>query len=260
MQNYYTSKIILITGGAQGIGRGLAQAFALEKAQVVITDLDWDAGAEAMAWLQKQNLTVDFMPCDVSKEEQVQQLMNKVRQQHGRLDVLINNAGIASPARKPLGQLRVEEFDQVLAVNLRGPFLCAKYALPLLEKGTNPTILNITSTRAFLSEPDTFGYTAAKGGLEALTHSLAISLSTQRIRVNAIAPGWIETGPWQQESKKSEPHHRKEDQEQHPVGRVGTPEDIAEAALFLCSDKAGFITGQSLIIDGGMTVKMIYHQ
>ncbi|WP_210465947.1 SDR family NAD(P)-dependent oxidoreductase [Rufibacter roseolus] len=260
MQNYFTSKIILITGGAQGIGRGLAQAFALEKAHVVITDIDWEAGADAMAWLGKQNLTIDFMPCDVSKKQQVQQLMNKVRQVYGRLDVLINNAGIAAPVRRSLAQLPVEEFDEVLSVNLRGPFLCAKYAMPLLEKGINPTILNITSTRAFMSEPDTFGYTAAKGGLESLTHSLAISLAPQRIRVNAISPGWIETGPWQKDGKKVEPHHSKEDKEQHPVGRVGTPEDIAEAALFLCSDKAGFITGQSLTIDGGMTVKMIYHE
>ena len=258
--HYYSSKVILITGGAQGIGRGLAQAFALEHAHVVITDLDWDAGADAMAWLRKQHLAVEFMPCDVSKEQQVQQLMNKIRQQHGHLDVLINNAGIAAPARKPLGQVTVDEFDQVLSVNLRGPFLCAKYALPLLEKGTNPTILNITSTRAFMSEPDTFGYTASKGGLEALTHSLAVSLAPQRIRVNAIAPGWIETGPWQSEGKKTLPQHSQEDKSQHPAGRVGTPEDIAEAALFLCSDKAGFITGQSLVIDGGMTVKMIYHE
>ncbi|RNI24518.1 SDR family NAD(P)-dependent oxidoreductase [Rufibacter latericius] len=260
MQNYYTSKIVLITGGAQGIGRGLAQAFALEKAQVIITDLDWDAGADALGWLRKQNLMVEFMPCDVSKEEQVQQLMNKIRQQHGRLDVLINNAAIASPARKPLGQMRVEEFDQVLAVNLRGPFLCAKYAVPLLEKATNPAILNITSTRAFMSEPNTFGYTASKGGLEALTHSLAVSLTQPMIRVNAISPGWIETGSWQREGMKTEPHHSPQDKDQHPVGRVGTPEDIAEAALFLCSDKAGFISGQSLTIDGGMTVKMIYHE
>ncbi|MBC3539297.1 SDR family NAD(P)-dependent oxidoreductase [Rufibacter sediminis] len=260
MQNYYSSKVVLITGGAQGIGRGLAQAFALEKAQVVITDLDWDAGADAMQWLSKQHLSVEFIPCDVSKEQQVQQLMNKVRQQHGRLDVLINNAGIASPARKPLAQLSVDEFDTVLSVNLRGPFLCAKYALPLLEKGTNPTILNITSTRAFMSEPNTFGYTAAKGGLEALTHSMAVSLAAQHIRVNAISPGWIETGNWQKEGQKIAPQHSPEDKEQHPAGRVGTPEDIAEAALFLCSDKAGFITGQSLTIDGGMTVKMIYHE
>jgi NAD(P)-dependent dehydrogenase (short-subunit alcohol dehydrogenase family) len=256
----YTSKVVLVTGGAQGIGRGLAQAFAREHAQVIITDLDWDAGADAMAWLKKENLAAEFMPCDVSKEQQVQQLMNKIRQQYGRLDVLLNNAGMAAPARKPLAQVTVEEFDQVLSVNLRGPFLCAKYALPLLEKGTNPSILNITSTRAFMSEPDTFGYSASKGGLEALTHSLAISLAPQRIRVNAIAPGWVETGPWQQEGQKTEPHHSKEDREQHPVGRVGTPQDIAEAALFLCSNKAGFITGQSLTIDGGMTVKMIYHE
>jgi NAD(P)-dependent dehydrogenase (short-subunit alcohol dehydrogenase family) len=137
--------------------------------------------------------------------------------------------------------------------------LCTKYALPLLEKSKAPAVLNISSTRAFMSEPDTFGYSASKGGLEALTHSLAISLADKRIRVNAIAPGWIETGPWEKQSKRYVPKHSQADREQHPVGRVGEPEDIAEATLFLCSEKAGFITGQHLIIDGGMTVKMIYH-
>ncbi|WP_207432074.1 SDR family NAD(P)-dependent oxidoreductase [Sabulibacter ruber] len=259
MQNYYTSKVILITGGAQGIGRGMAQAFSRVGAQVILTDLDPEAGEDALTWLDSQYLKADFLPCDVSKKEQVKGIMQQIEQKYGQLDVLINNAGIASPARKPLAELPVAEFDQVLSVNLRGPFLCAKYALPLLEKTLHPAILNITSTRAFMSEPDTFGYSASKGGLEALTHSLAVSLGP-KVRVNAISPGWIETGLWQKEGRKTEPHHSQEDKDQHPVGRVGTPEDIAEAALFLCSDKAGFITGQSLVIDGGMTVKMIYHE
>ncbi|MBA9076739.1 MULTISPECIES: SDR family NAD(P)-dependent oxidoreductase [Rufibacter] len=258
MQSYYSSKVVLITGGAQGIGLGMAQAFAQAGAQVVITDLDQEAGQEALERLKGQNLTLTFIACDVSQEQQVQQLMAQVQEKFGRLDVLVNNAGIASPPRTPLAELPISEFDQVLGVNLRGPLLCSKYALPLLKKAAHPAILNITSTRAFMSEPNTFAYSASKGGLEALTHSLAISLGP-KIRVNAISPGWIETGPWEKESKRYEPHHRPQDKAQHPVGRVGTPEDIARAALFLCSDQAGFITGQRLTIDGGMTVKMIYH-
>lgn len=256
--SYYTDKVVLITGGAQGIGLGMAQAFAREGAKVTIADKDEEAGKQAVERLLKENLKVDFSPCNVSQEQEVKRVMKRVEEKHERLDALINNAGIADPFVGPLQELDVAVFDQVLAVNLRGPLLCAKYALPLLQKAEHPAILNISSTRAFMSEPNTFPYSASKGGLEALTHSLAVSLSAERIRVNAIAPGWIEVGEWEEESKKYEPHHSKEDKEQHPVGRVGIPQDIAEAALFLCSDKAGFITGQSLTIDGGMTVKMIY--
>jgi NAD(P)-dependent dehydrogenase (short-subunit alcohol dehydrogenase family) len=259
MAKSYSKKVVLITGGAQGIGLGMAQAFALEGAKVLIADCDQEAGSEAVQWLKQQKLTAEFLLCDVSVEAQVVQLMGQVQSSYRKLDVLINNAGIASPERVPLKELLVSEFDRVLAVNLRGPLLCAKYALPLLEKAEHPTILNISSTRAFMSEPDTFGYSASKGGLEAWTHSLAVSLAPQRVRVNAIAPGWIEVGPWEKNSKKETPAHSKEDKAQHLVGRVGMPEDIAEAALFLCSEKAGFITGQCLVIDGGMTVKMIYH-
>jgi len=256
---YYQDKMVLITGGAQGIGLGMAQAFAQEGAKVLLADVDQQAGRQALVRLKAQNLEATFISCDVSQERQVQELMSQVSAQSGRLDVLINNAGISDPFAGPLQDLAISVFDRVLAVNLRGPLLCTKYALPLLEQATHPAVLNITSTRAFMSEPNTFPYSAAKGGLEALTHSLAVSLGIQRIRVNAIAPGWIEVGSWKKENECYEPQHTRADKEQHPVGRVGTPEDIAQAALFLCSDQAGFITGQSLIIDGGMTVKMIYH-
>jgi NAD(P)-dependent dehydrogenase (short-subunit alcohol dehydrogenase family) len=185
-------------------------------------------------------------------------LMEEVKAKHGQLDVLVNNAGIADPFIGELPDMLLSEFDKVLAVNLRGPMLCVKYGLPLLQKAAPAAILNITSTRAFMSEPNTFAYSASKGGLEALTHSLAISLAPHRIRVNAIAPGWIEVGAWQKAAGRYETQHTKEDKAQHPAGRVGIPDDIAEAALFLCSDKAGFITGQHLVVDGGMTVKMIY--
>ena len=256
--SYYQNKKVLITGGAQGIGLGMAYRFAQEGAGVIMSDKDKEAGTQAEQWLQGQGLKVEFILCDVSQDQEVQTLMHQVGEKYGKLDVLINNAGIADPFMGMLEELDMSKFDQVLAVNLRGPLLCAKYALSLLKKAEHPAILNISSTRAFMSEPNTFGYTASKGGLEALTHSLAVSLTEERVRVNAIAPGWIETGNWQKQSEKYEPHHSKADKEQHPVGRVGTPADVAEAALFLCSDKAGFITGQSLVIDGGMTVKMIY--
>ncbi|MCP2044727.1 SDR family NAD(P)-dependent oxidoreductase [Pontibacter sp. HSC-36F09] len=254
----YKDKVVLVTGGAQGIGLGIAQAFGQAGAWVVLTDADEEAGGEALQRLRDQQLRATFIPGDVSVEQEVVALMEKVQDKHGRLDVLVNNAGIADPFAGKLDELLMSDFDRMLAVNLRGPMLCAKYALPLLRKAKHPAILNITSTRAFMSEPDTFAYSASKGGLEALTHSLAVSLAPDRIRVNAIAPGWIETGNWQKEKERYEPQHTREDKEQHPVGRVGEPQDIAEAALFLCSAKAGFITGQHLVVDGGMTVKMIY--
>ena len=255
---YYKNKTVLITGGAQGIGLGMAQAFAGAGAGVVITDADEEAGREAVQRLEKEKLKVNFIHCDISAEHEVAALMETIGEKYGRLDALVNNAGIADPFMGNLQEMLMSAFDRIMAVNLRGAVLCAKYSLPLLKKSEHPVILNITSTRAFMSEPNTFAYSASKGGLEALTHSLAISLSENNIRVNAIAPGWIETGDWQKKSQKYKPQHSKADKDQHPVGRVGTPEDIAEAALFLCSDKAGFITGQSITIDGGMTVKMIY--
>lgn len=259
MSYNYVAKNVLITGGAQGIGLGMAQAFSRAGANTIITDIDQEAGKEAMYRLAEQGLAISFFACDVADEKAVEALMEQISLQHGKLDVLVNNAGIADPDVGPLQEMSMETFDRIMAVNLRGPVLCTKYALPLLQKAEQPAILNISSTRAFMSEQNTFPYSASKGGLEALTHSLAVSLTNPRIRVNAIAPGWIETGSWQKESEHYEPHHSTSDKEQHPVGRVGTPEDIAEAALFLCSEQAGFITGQSLTIDGGMTVRMIYN-
>ncbi len=251
----YTNKVVLVTGGAQGIGLGMAQAFAEAGASVVITDSDEEAGREALQRVKQ----LSFIPCDVSAEHEVVALMQELTQQHKRLDVLVNNAGIADPFMGSLDELLLSEFDRIMAVNLRGALLCAKYALPLLRKSGQAAILNITSTRAFMSEPNTFAYSASKGALEALTHSLAVSLAEDRIRVNAIAPGWIETGDWQKERNRYEPKHTREDKAQHPVGRVGEPQDVAQAALYLCSEQAGFVTGQHLVVDGGMTVKMIYN-
>jgi NAD(P)-dependent dehydrogenase (short-subunit alcohol dehydrogenase family) len=158
----------------------------------------------------------------------------------------------------PFLKLPEATFDRVIAVNLKGMFLCAQAAARRMVAGKHGgAIVNIASTRALMSEPDTEAYSASKGGIVAATHAMAISLAPHRIRVNAISPGWIETSDWQYSARAKMPQHSKADREQHPVGRVGRPEDVAELCLFL-AEKAGFVTGQNFVVDGGMTVKMIY--
>jgi NAD(P)-dependent dehydrogenase (short-subunit alcohol dehydrogenase family) len=157
---------------------------------------------------------------------------------------------------KPLEELSTEEWNRVIATNLQSVYLVTRYLLPLMPRGAS--IINIASTRALMSEPNTEAYSASKGGILALTHAMAISLAPRGIRVNAISPGWIETSNWKKRSIRKEPLLRDIDHLQHPAGRVGKPEDIAYACLFLSSEEASFITGVNLVVDGGMTVKMIY--
>ena len=160
-----------------------------------------------------------------------------------------------NPYAGKLEDLALGDWQKWIDASLTAAFLVTRAALPLLRRAENASVTNISSTRAVMSEADTFAYAAAKGGLDALTHSLAVSLGPA-IRVNAIRPGWIETGSWQKSSERSHPDHRPQDRKQHPAGRIGRPEDIAEAVAYLHT--AGFVTGQHLNIDGGMTVKMIY--
>ncbi len=254
--NKLENRRTLVTGGAQGIGKGIASAFMSEGAKVMIADWDEEAGKETVEELAKEygKGKAFFFKCNVAKEQDVMQLVDKAVTQLGGLDVLVNNAGLSE--FKNLLEISVAEFDRVIGVNLRGAFMLAKYTAPYLidSKGA---ILHIASTRALMSEPDSEAYAASKGGMLALTHALAISLGPD-VRVNAISPGWVEVGDWKKTSARKKPQHSEADKKQHPVGRVGTPEDVASAAVFLCSADAGFVTGQNLIIDGGMTMKMIY--
>jgi NAD(P)-dependent dehydrogenase (short-subunit alcohol dehydrogenase family) len=214
-----------------------------------------DAGQEIKARLAALGAKAMFRRTDVADADQVETWMAATEAELGPPDVLVNNAGISKNG--PVLELQPADFDRVIAVNLRGTFLCAQaVAKRMAATGRGGAIINIASTRAFMSEPGTEAYTASKGGIVALTHGLAISLGPQRIRVNCISPGWIEVRDWQFSERAKLPVHSTEDREQHPVGRVGKPEDVAEACLYLA--RAGFITGQNLIIDGGMTVKMIY--
>ncbi|MGA7800803.1 MAG: SDR family oxidoreductase [Gammaproteobacteria bacterium] len=245
--------VVIVTGAGQGIGRAIARDLAGHGWRVAVIDADAEAGEEALAELQKIG-EVRFIASDVARESDVTAMTANVLESYGRVDALVNNAAIA--CNKPLMELSLEEWNHVLGVNLTGAFLCSKYAAPHL-RATNGSIVNMASTRAQMSEPDTEAYSTSKGGVVALTHALALSLGPQ-IRVNCISPGWIETGEWKKSSARYVPQLTGLDHAQHPAGRVGRPEDVAALVRYLLSDEAGFITAANLVIDGGMTRKMIY--
>jgi len=222
-------KRALVTGGAGLIGTGICAALAAAGWEVV--SLDLRPGPDGTRHIR----------CDVRDEASVAAAFAALG--WDRLDLVVNNAGIAAAGSGPLATLSLADWRRITDSHLTGAFLVTRAALPLM--GAGGAIVNIASTRAFMSEPDTEAYAAAKGGMVALTHALAMSLGP-KLRVNAIAPGWISDGAGLSET----------DHAQHPVGRVGRPEDIAEAVLYLAG--AGFVTGQVLTVDGGMTRKMIY--
>jgi NAD(P)-dependent dehydrogenase (short-subunit alcohol dehydrogenase family) len=248
-------RVVLVTGGGQGIGKGVAQRLLHEGMRVVIADLDGEAVDETS---EELGLTGAAFEVDVADERSVAELMARIDSRLGRLDALINNAGIASPHAAPPERLELEHWNHVLASNLTGVFLCCKHAIPLL-RARKGSIVNIASTRAMQSEPDTEAYSASKGGVVALTHALAMSLGPE-IRVNCISPGWIAVDDFKKRSLRKPPRLSPADHAQHPAGRVGTPEDIASMVSYLISPQAGFVTAQNFVVDGGMTRKMIYEE
>jgi NAD(P)-dependent dehydrogenase (short-subunit alcohol dehydrogenase family) len=239
-------KVAIVTGGARGIGKEIATSFADAGYAVMIADKDIAKGEETLAEIRTEGGSAEFCRTDISIPAEVNHLMRTANEKLGGIDVLINNAGFG--IWKSPDELTVEEWDSVLNTNLRGAFLCSREASIYMKKRGGGSIINIASTRAFMSEPNSEAYAASKGGLVALTHALAASYSKDRIRVNCISPGWIETGDY---SKLRDTDHS-----QHFSGRVGKPFDIAEACLYLV--KNDFINGTNLTIDGGMTRKMIY--
>ncbi len=231
----------IVTGAGHGIGAGIARRLAACGWHVVCADMDADAvGAVA------SEIGGVGVHCDVGSEAEVGRLVAVTRARYGRIDAIVSNAGVG--AFGPLERTSLEAWNRVLATNLTATFLLAKAAAAELRQARG-AIVTIASTRAHMSEPDTLAYSASKGGLVALTHALAMTLAPD-VRVNCISPGWIDTG-------KHGPL-KASDHAQHPAGRVGRPEDIAAAVAYLLSEDAGFITGAELIVDGGMTRKMIY--
>ena len=224
----FEGRVAVVTGGARGIGRAIAEQFRREGARVCVIDL----------------LPNDFYVGDLAQREVLEDFAQRVIDDCGHVDYLINNA---MPLMKGIDACSYEQFDEALRVGVVAPFYLTKLFLPHFAPGA--AIVNISSSRDRMSHPQTESYTAAKGGISALTHALAVSLAG-RVRVNSISPGWIDTEGASFEGP---------DALQQPVGRVGTPSDIADMVLYLCSDKAGFITGENICIDGGMTRLMIYH-
>lgn len=244
---------VIITGGGQGIGKYSAMAFLQHEYDVTIAESDPEAGQETMDELSLYG-RIQFVRCDVSKEEDVIATVKKAIGFSNRIDVLVNNAAIS--ANKPLIDLSAEEFGKVLAVNVTGSFLFAKHASTYLKESKG-AIINISSTRAFMSEPNTEAYSASKGAVYSLTHALALSLGPD-IRVNCISPGWIDVSELKKKSLRKKEKLSEEDHLQHPAGRVGNANDIARLLLFLSEEENNFITGQNFIVDGGITRKMIY--
>ncbi len=247
------TRLAIVTGGAQGIGRAIAARLVAGGYAVVVADNDAEAGREAQRALGS---AARFVKCDVADEAQVKACVRAALAGARRLDALVNNAGLARPARVPVSKLPLKTWNRTLAVNLTGAFLMAKHAAPHLARARG-AIVNIASTRALQSEANTEAYSATKGGIVALTHALAVSLGPG-VRVNCVSPGWIDVSRWQKASRRRPARLSREDHAQHPAGRVGTPEDVAALVAYLLGDEARFVTGQNFVCDGGMTRKMIY--
>lgn len=242
------TKTVIVTGAARGIGKGVAQTFATAGYNTVIADIDHATGELTASEITKNGGKVIFIPADVSKPGDIKMLVNKTIEHYGEINAVINNAGISRSAS--VYQLTVEQWDMILNTNLRAMFLLTREAALFMRSNGGGSVVNIASTRALQSEAGWEAYAASKGGIVALTHAMAASLGFDGIRVNCISPGWIETGDYTALSSA--------DHAQHFAGRVGIPADIANACIFLTDDKNGFITGTNLVIDGGMTHKMIY--
>lgn len=245
-------KNIIVTGGTQGIGKTMVLHLLEKGFDVTVFEIDEEAISEFRQEIPDEIVAVYRV--DVSDEQAVKKAFGQVAKRFENIYGLINNAAISN--NKPISELSLEEWNTVIGTNLSGAFLCAKYAAPHLKKSKG-RIINMASTRAFQSEPDTEAYSASKGGIYALTHALAASLGPE-VKVNCISPGWIDVSAAKKKAIAKQYKFRPEDHDQHPAGRVGKAKDIANMILFLLADENDFITGQNFVIDGGMTTKMIY--
>lgn len=242
----FNGKTVIVTGGSNGIGKATAEAFANAGAYTVIVDVNEEAGQLAVEKWNYAGLNTVFYKADAGNMEEMNNVFTRVVKNRQSIDVLINNAGVSSFGS--IWDIKKEDWDKIMTTNAASVLFCSREAARHMKPGS--AIVNMCSTRQSMSEANTELYAASKGAIFSLTHALAITLGEKGIRVNSISPGWIETGDWEQ--------LRPEDHRQHPAGRVGKPEDIAKACLYLSDPENTFLTGENLVIDGGMTRKMIY--
>lgn len=246
-------KVALITGAAKGIGKGCAEVLARERARIAVGDIDSAAGEKAAREIEELGGKAVFVQADVSKAIEVQKMIAKVIEAFGQLDILINNAGYH--ISKNIEDTSEEEWDYILNTNLRSVFLCSKYAIPHLRK-TRGAIVNMSSMVGLVGQRDAGAYSATKGGIIAMTKGMALDFAGDGIRVNCICPGWVET-PLVEDwfGQQADPQGTKKYIfDRHPLGRIATPEEIGNAAVFLCSEASSFITGVALPLEGGITL------
>ncbi len=249
-----TGKACLVTGGAAGIGRAIAEAFLREGARVAVADRDAEAGERASRDLARLGEVI-FVPGDVSRAEDARRMVERVVEAFGRLDVLVNNAGVTLKAS--VVDTEEPDWDHVLAVNLKGVYLCSKYAIPHMVRGGGGSIINVGSIASFVGLPENAAYNASKGGLLTLTRNMAVDYARSNVRVNALCPAMILT-PMLEAFIRAQPDpeaYVRAVEQAIPLGRIGRPEDVAPAAVFLASDESAFVTGSALMVDGGYTAR-----
>jgi NAD(P)-dependent dehydrogenase (short-subunit alcohol dehydrogenase family) len=250
----FAGKVAFVTGGANGIGRAAALAFAREKASVVVADISEQANHDTARMIEETGGRALAVRCDVTRAADVKAAMDKTVEAFGRLDFAFNNAGIEPRKPAPTADYDEEEWNRIIDINLRGVFLCMKHEIPLILKQGGGAIVNTSSGAGIIGIKGSPAYTAAKHGVIGLTRAAALDYAAQKIRVNAVCPGYIDT-PMMDRFTGGTPEGRAKVIAEEPVGRMGKPEEIAAAVVWLCSDAAAFVIGHAMVMDGGQTIQ-----
>ena len=254
MTGWFVGKVALVTGGASGIGRATALAFAREGAKTVVSDVDVEGGDETVRMIHEFGGDAIFVKADVSLSDDVEALVNRTVETHGQLDCAFNNAGREIELSNPDERYAEETFQTVIETNLKGVWLCMKYEIPQMLKQGGGAIVNSSSVAGLVGIPKQPIYVASKHGVSGMTKSTAVEYAHKGIRINAVCPGLIDT-PLMERIYASNSGLREEADSWQPIGRPGKPEEIAEAVIWLCSDKASFVVGHMMTVDGGLVVR-----